>query len=81
MADLSPFRIWLARLLGRDASPRADVAGPGMESRRTLAKWVVLSTLIGIVAGVGAIIFFTALHEATVWFLGVGAGFYPPAPA
>ncbi len=55
--------------------------GPGLESRRALAKWVVLSTIIGAVAGIGAIVFFSALHWATELFLGWGAGFFPPAPA
>jgi CIC family chloride channel protein len=44
-------------------------------------KWVVLAVLIGIVAGVGAIVFFEAIDLATRLFLGQIAGLAPPTPA
>lgn len=44
-----------------------------------LKKWVILGVLIGIVAGVGAIVFFSGLKYGTIYFLGSGAGFFPPA--
>ncbi len=51
--------------------------------RRTsyLRKWVVLGAAIGVVGGIGAIVFFTALELATHLFLGVLAGYHPPTPA
>jgi CIC family chloride channel protein len=44
-------------------------------------KWVVLGVLIGIVAGVGAIVFFKSIDIATQLFLGDLAGLTPPVPA
>ena len=46
-----------------------------------LRKWVVLGAGIGIVGGLGAILFYTALELATHLFLGVLAGYTPPTPA
>ena len=46
-----------------------------------LRKWVILGALIGIVAGLGAVVFFTALELGTRLFLGLLAGYYPPGPA
>ena len=45
-----------------------------------LRKWFVLGALIGIVAGAGAVVFFTALQWATHLLLGVAAGYAPPSP-
>src|SRR5260221_407332 len=39
------------------------------ESPRYLLKWLLISTLIGLVAGVGAIAFYAAIHFATTVFL------------
>jgi CIC family chloride channel protein len=52
-----------------------------MESRRVLTRWVVLGTAIGVVAGVGAIVFMAGIELATRLLLGWGAGYVPPAPA
>lgn len=46
-----------------------------------LRKWVMLGVAIGMVGGVGAIVFFTALQAATQLFLGLLAGYAPPTPA
>jgi H+/Cl- antiporter ClcA len=43
-------------------------------------KWVVLGTIIGLVAGVGAIVFVTLLEVATHFFLGTIAGATPLSP-
>jgi len=43
-------------------------------------KWVILSVLIGIAAGLGSIIFCWLLSTATQTLLGMGAGFIPPEP-
>lgn len=55
--------------------------GRNFESPRYLLKWLFLSTLIGIVAGLGAIAFFWSIHFATVIFLGKLVGYLPPNPA
>ncbi len=44
-------------------------------------KWLVLGTLIGVIAGFGAVIFYEALSLATHLFLGVLAGYRVPTPA
>ncbi|HET7029722.1 MAG TPA: chloride channel protein [Candidatus Limnocylindrales bacterium] len=46
-----------------------------------LRKWVILGIVIGLISGVGAVIFFQALELATRFFLGVLAGFVPASPA
>ncbi len=45
-----------------------------------LRKWILLGALIGVIAGLGAAVFFTALDLATKAFLGVLAGYYPSTP-
>ena len=52
-----------------------------IRSATYLRKWVVLGLVIGIVGGIGAIAFYTALELATHFFLGVLAGYTPPSPA
>jgi CIC family chloride channel protein len=53
----------------------------GFESTRELAKWLVLGSTIGIIAGLGAVVFHRALALATELFLGRLAGYVPPGPA
>jgi CIC family chloride channel protein len=43
-----------------------------------LRKWLLVGGLIGIVAGLGSILFSMAISWATHFFLGQGAGFIPP---
>ncbi len=43
-------------------------------------KWLVLGTLIGIIAGLGAVVFFEALRAASYLFLQVIAGYTVPTP-
>ena len=45
-----------------------------------LRKWLIIAILIGIVAGVGSILFYMAINAATWLMLGKGAGYIPPAP-
>nr|BBH86093.1 chloride channel protein [Thermosporothrix sp. COM3] len=54
---------------------------PGLENPRSLLKWIIISTLIGVVAGVGAILFYAAIHLASTLFLGGLVGYRPPEPA
>jgi chloride channel protein, CIC family len=53
----------------------------GMESTRALRKWVVLGLAIGVIAGLGAVLFYSALEWATKLLIGGIAGYYPPRPA
>ncbi len=46
-----------------------------------LRKWVVLGAMIGVVGGLGAILFYEALELATRLLLGGLAGYTPPSPA
>ena len=55
--------------------------GAGFESSRSLAKWLLVSSAIGIVAGVAAIVFDAAIRWVTEFFLGTVVGYMPPAPA
>ncbi|NOZ60030.1 MAG: chloride channel protein [Euryarchaeota archaeon] len=48
------------------------------EEFRYLRKWSTIATLIGVISGVGAIIFYELLNLGTELFLGKGAGFVPP---
>lgn len=52
-----------------------------IENPRYLLKWFVMSTLIGIVAGIGAIAFYAAIHLANHWLLNGLVGYVPPDPA
>jgi CIC family chloride channel protein len=46
-----------------------------------LPKWLLLGSLIGVIAGLGAAVFYWSLSEATHLFLGVLAGYQVPTPA
>lgn len=46
-----------------------------------LRKWVALGILIGVVAGLGAILFYAAIQWMTALLLGGIAGFTPPLPS
>ncbi len=52
----------------------------GLELRAT-AKWFLLSGLVGIVAGLGAIFFQTAIQVVNHYALGMAAGYVPPETA
>jgi CIC family chloride channel protein len=54
--------------------------GQGFEGTRYLAKWLLLGTVIGLVAGLGAVLFARAIHLATELLLGGIAGYVPPGP-
>ncbi len=55
--------------------------GRNFENPRYLLKWLFISTLIGIVAGIGAIAFFEAIYFANDLLLGKLVGYLPPDPA
>jgi chloride channel protein, CIC family len=50
-------------------------------NRSFLGKWFVIGSLIGIVAGFGATIFYYMIDFVTTYLLGGITGFYPPVPA
>ncbi len=52
-----------------------------LESPRYLLKWLCISTLIGVIAGLGAIAFYVSIHLATTLLLGGLVGYQPPEPA
>ena len=64
---------------------RSDVALRSLRRRirgaTFLRKWVILGALIGVVGGIGAIVFYTLLELCTRFFLGLLAGYTPPSPA
>ena len=69
-------------LQGRLAWRRfASWAGTHVNHASYLVRWLVLATVIGAVAGVGAIVFYEALRLSTQFFLTVLAGYHVPTPA
>jgi CIC family chloride channel protein len=59
---------------------KGSFRGAVFESPRYLTKWLILSVIIGIVAGLGAVVFFSAIQWATGFFLSTLAGYTPPSP-
>ena len=55
--------------------------GRWLSATSYLKKWVVLSVVIGAVAGLGAVVFYEALALCTHFFLGTLVGYRVPAPA
>ena len=52
-----------------------------IKSMPYLPKWLILASVIGVIAGLGAILFYAALALATHLLLGVLAGYTVPTPA
>ena len=59
---------------------QAKIVSSGFEGQRYLAKWLFLSVSIGIVAGLGAVVFFKSIEWSTEFFLGWIVGYMPPNP-
>jgi H+/Cl- antiporter ClcA/CBS domain-containing protein len=55
--------------------------GRWLASATYTQKWLVLGTIVGIIAGLGAVVFYEALRLATYVFLQVLAGYKVPLPA
>jgi H+/Cl- antiporter ClcA/CBS domain-containing protein len=55
--------------------------GRWLASATYTQKWLVLGTAVGIIAGLGAVVFYEALRLATYVFLQVLAGYKVPLPA
>ncbi len=52
----------------------------GFESQRYLAKWLLIAGSIGIVAGLGAVAFYSSIELCTHLFLGRIVDYLPPSP-
>jgi CIC family chloride channel protein len=52
----------------------------GFESSRFLGKWLFIGSVIGIVAGLGAVLFTRSIAFVTDIFLGEAVGYLPPMP-
>jgi len=61
-------------------NPFIRVRASGFAHSNYLTKWLIVSSLIGAVAGVGAIVFTLAIKWATTGFLGGLVGYLPPNP-
>ncbi len=53
-------------------------AGRWLSTASYLKKWIVLGVVIGVVAGLGAVVFYEALVLCTRFFLGVLVGYRVP---
>jgi CIC family chloride channel protein len=63
----------------RSGGPVANRALTRLKEAGYLRKWLILGALIGIVAGLGAVAFITALEWASRFFLSFLAGYTPPS--
>jgi chloride channel protein, CIC family len=66
----------------RDARLRRLQLGVGqwLRSATYTQKWLILGTTIGVVAGLGAVVFYDALRLASYVFLQLLAGYHVPTP-
>jgi H+/Cl- antiporter ClcA/K+/H+ antiporter YhaU regulatory subunit KhtT len=55
--------------------------GRWLASATYTQKWLVLGTIVGVIAGLGAVVFYEALRLATYVFLQLLAGYKVPLPA
>jgi H+/Cl- antiporter ClcA len=53
----------------------------GLRTSSYVRKWLVLGVLIGVVAGLGAVLFYGALHLGTHYLLGTLGGYQPATTA
>jgi chloride channel protein, CIC family len=66
---------------GADAGDLATMAPWTRSSRAYFQRWLLMGAAIGVVAGLGAIVFYAAIAFCSHLFLTLGAGFAPPGPA
>jgi CIC family chloride channel protein len=76
LSDLAGTRRWQRRM--RAVQVRI---GRWLASATYTQKWLVLGAVVGIIAGLGAVVFYEALRLATYIFLQVLAGYKVPLPA
>jgi chloride channel protein, CIC family len=67
-------------LTGKIRQPRTPGLSAGIKHAPYLRKWLILGTLIGVVAGLGAILFTEALDAANHLLLGSLGGYHTPLP-
>jgi CIC family chloride channel protein len=58
-----------------------DRIGRRVNGLAYLPRWMILASLIGVIAGLGAVVFYEALRLATHLLLADLAGYRPPTPA
>ena len=58
-----------------------NAASKKIKSMSYLSKWLIMASIIGIIAGFGAVVFYEALSLATHFFLTILAGYTVPTPA
>ncbi len=75
LSDIAGKRRWPREM----RSTRVRV-GQWLASATYTQKWLVLGTVIGVIAGLGAVVFYEALRLATYVFLQVLAGYRVPLP-
>jgi CIC family chloride channel protein len=73
----APKTLLYTRAAGRRFASRA---GSHINSMSYLVRWLILASVIGVVAGLGAIVFFEALQLSTQFFLSFIAGYHVPTP-
>jgi len=78
MAENLPGAVLSLRLTARRITGRWL---SGIRTASYVRKWLVLGILIGVVAGLGAVVFYEALHLGTRYLLGSLGGFVPPTTA
>lgn len=59
----------------------ASAAGTRVNALPYLSRWLILASLIGVIAGLGAVAFYEALRLSTHFFLAYLAGYHVPTPA
>ena len=59
---------------------RGGRVGRFVRNLQYLEKWLLLGVIIGVVAGVGAVLFYLALRYTTHFLLGYVAGYHLPTP-
>ena len=60
---------------------RASRVGTSLNATTYLKRWLVLATLIGVIAGFGAVVFYATLQAATHLLLGILGRYGVPTPA
>lgn len=64
-----------------EETPSQRIADIARYDRAYFRRWLLIGALIGVVSGLGAIAFYTAIALCSRVLLGGIAGFYPPNPA
>ena len=80
MAGVDLIRNALVRAV-RAVRAAGALLGSWLSDASYLQRWLVLGAALGVVAGLGAILFYSALALGTHLLLGTLAGYTPPAPA